>query len=116
MNIESFQNYCLIKPGVTEEFPFGEEVLVYKVMGKMFALTSLNNENFSISLKCDPEFAVQLREEHSCVQPGFHLNKKHWNTIIIDGSIKDKQLQDLIDHSYNLVRASLPRKLRETLV
>ncbi|MEZ4901887.1 MAG: MmcQ/YjbR family DNA-binding protein [Spirosomataceae bacterium] len=116
MNIESFQTHCLSKKGVTEEFPFGEEVLVYKVLGKMFALTSLDSEIFRISLKCDPELAIQLREEYEGVQPGFHLNKKHWNTVTIDGSIKDNLIRDWIDHSYHLVLGSLPRRFRDTLM
>jgi len=113
MNVESFQTHCLSKKGVTEEFPFSEDVLVYKVLGKMFALTSLSGEIFKISLKCDPELALQLREEYDCVQPGFHLNKKHWNSVVIDGTVKDSQLREWIDHSYDLVVESLPRKLRE---
>ena len=104
MNIEFFQDYCLAKVGVTEEFPFGEETMVYKVMGKMFALTSLDSTPFSINLKCDPERALQLREEHDCVQPGYHMNKKHWNTITIDGTLTNKKLKEFIEHSYNLVK------------
>lgn len=115
MNIESFQAYCLAKAGVTEEFPFGEETMVYKVMGKMFALTSLDATPFSINLKCDPERALQLREEYDCVLPGYHMNKKHWNTILVDGSVKDSLLREWVDHSYDLVAQALPRKLREQL-
>lgn len=115
MNIESFQAYCLAKASVTEEFPFGEETMVYKVMGKIFALTSLDTTPFSINLKCDPELALQLREEHDCVRPGYHMNKKHWNTVMVDGSVKDVQLREWIDHSYDLVVRSLPRKLQEQL-
>ena len=114
MNIESFRSYCLLKKGVTEEFPFGEETLVFKVMGKMFALTDV--ENFeSINLKCDPEQAVQLREEFPAVQPGYHMNKKHWNTVQIDGSIGDKYLKAWIDDSYNLVVSSLNKANRQVL-
>lgn len=115
MNIESFQAYCLAKAGVTEEFPFGEETMVYKVMGKMFALTSLDATPFSINLKCDPERALQLREEYDCVLPGYHMNKKHWNTVLVDGSVKDSLLREWVDHSYDLVAQALPRKLREQL-
>jgi predicted DNA-binding protein (MmcQ/YjbR family) len=115
MNIESFQDYCLAKAGVTEEFPFGEETMVYKVMGKMFALTSLDTTPFRFNLKCDPERALQLREEYDCVLPGYHMNKKHWNSIIVDGSVKDTQLREWIDHSYDLVVQALPRKLQEQL-
>lgn len=112
MNIESLQLYCLTKPGVTEEFPFGEQTMVYKVMGKIFALTSLDSTPLSINLKCDPEKAVQLREEYHCVLPGFHMNKKHWNTVIADGSVKDAMLKEWIDHSYDLVVSSLPKTVR----
>ena len=113
MNIETLQAYCLSKAGVTEEFPFGEETLVYKVAGKIFALTSLDSSPFSINLKCDPERALQLREEDDCVRPGFHMNKKHWNTVVVDGSVKDAIIRDWIDDSYELVVASLPKKTRE---
>ena len=116
MNIESFQAYCLTKKGVTEELPFGPETIAYKVAGKVFALTTLDRTPFSINLKCDPEKATQLREEHDCVIPGYHMNKKHWNTVIIDGSIKDAVLREWIDHSYDLVVQSLPGKVREQLV
>lgn len=115
MNIETLQAYCLSKAGVTEEFPFGEETLVYKVVGKIFALSSLDSSPLSINLKCDPERALQLREEYDCVRPGFHMNKKHWNTVVVDGSVKDTLIRDWIDHSYELVVASLPKKTREQL-
>ncbi|AEI46835.1 MmcQ/YjbR family DNA-binding protein [Runella slithyformis] len=115
MNIESLQLYCLSKPGVTEEFPFGEQTMVYKVMGKIFALTSLDSMPLSINLKCDPEKAIQLREEYDGVLPGFHMNKKHWNTVIAEGSVKDALLKEWIDHSYDLVVQSLPRKIKEQM-
>jgi len=102
MNIEEFRIYCLQKNDVTECFPFDEQTLVFKVKGKMFALTDLM-ESFSINIKCDPDKAIELREHYSCVLPGYHMNKKHWNTIIIDGSIPDKLLKEWIDHSYDLV-------------
>ena len=114
MNIESFRQYCLLKPGVTESFPFDETTLVFKVMGKMFALTDLEG-TFSINLKCDPDLAVKLRELHPCVIPGYHMNKRLWNTIIIDGTVSDPILHQWVDHSYNLVVASLPKKVRDTL-
>jgi predicted DNA-binding protein (MmcQ/YjbR family) len=111
LNIEAFRSYCLSKKGVTEEFPFDENTLVFKVMGKMFALTDL--ENFeSVNLKCDPERASQLREEFPAVTPGYHMNKKHWNTVLMDGTISDKLVKIWIDDSYNLVSASLTKKLR----
>lgn len=112
MNVESFQSYCLSKPDVSEEFPFGDETLVYKVAGKVFALGALDATPLRINLKCDPEFALQLREEYDAVQPGYHMNKKHWNTIIADGSVKDSMLCQWIDHSYDLVVASLPKNKR----
>lgn len=114
MDIESFRLYCLQKKGVTEELPFGQDTLVFKVVGKIFALTDI--ELFtSINLKCDPEQAVQLREQYAAVQSGYHMNKKHWNTIVLDGTIGDKLIQEWIDHSYNLVVANLPKKLKEEL-
>ncbi|MCA4898245.1 MAG: MmcQ/YjbR family DNA-binding protein [Bacteroidota bacterium] len=115
MNIEGFRKYCLSKKGVTEEFPFDNNTLVFKVMGKMFALTDV--ESFEgINLKCEPELAAQLREQYSSVQPGYHMNKKHWNTVVMDGTIHDKLLRQWIDHSYELVAASLPKKDREALI
>ncbi|TGD77193.1 MmcQ/YjbR family DNA-binding protein [Hymenobacter wooponensis] len=114
MNIEDFRDYCLLKAGVTEETPFGPDTLVFKVGGKVFALTDI--ETFgSINLKCDPERAVELREQHEYVLPGYHMNKKHWNTVLIGTGAPLGQLRELIDHSYDLVRASLPRKQREEL-
>jgi predicted DNA-binding protein (MmcQ/YjbR family) len=115
MNLESFRDYCLAKPGVTEGFPFGSDALVFKVMDKMFALTSVDSPTFSLNLKCDPERAEQLREEFECVRPGYHMNKKHWNTITPDGSVKDSLLREWIDHSYQLVVSSLSKKMREEL-
>jgi len=102
MNIEEFRAYCIAKPGVTEEFPFDESTLVFKVMGKMFAFTVLVDE-FRINLKCDPERAIELRERYPAIIPGYHMNKVHWNTIRIDGSISDQLILELIDHSYQLV-------------
>ena len=114
MNIEEFREYCLSKPLVTECFPFDEDTLVFKVSGKMFALTSLS-DTFNINLKCDPERAIALREEYPCVLPGYHMNKKHWNTVLIDGSVNDPLLRSWIDHSYDLVVASLPAKDRRLI-
>ena len=114
MNIEEFREYCIAKRVVTEEFPFDEETLVFKVAGKMFALTRLDKE-FSINLKCNPERAIELREEHPSVHAGFHMNKKHWNTVYIDGSVKDELLLEWIDHSYDLAVMSLPKKVREQI-
>lgn len=102
MNIEEFREFCLSKKDVTESFPFDEETLVFKVNGKMFALTNTVGD-FTMNLKCDPEKAVDLREHYSCVIPGYHMDKKHWNTVIIDGSVPDDLLNEWIDDSYNLV-------------
>jgi predicted DNA-binding protein (MmcQ/YjbR family) len=109
MNIEQIREYCLKKKGVTEEFPFDEETLVFKVMGKIFLLASLESFPLQINIKCDPEKAFELREEYEAVQPGYHMNKKHWNTIIIDGSVPVKQVFEWIDDSYNLVVAGLKK-------
>lgn len=114
MNIEAFRSYCLSKRGVTEEFPFGENTLVFKVMGKMFALTDV--ELFeSINLKCDPEKAAQLREEYPAVLPGYHMNKKHWNTVLMHEGIPDKAIREWIDDSYGLVVVSLNKTLQAEL-
>jgi predicted DNA-binding protein (MmcQ/YjbR family) len=114
MHIEAYRKYCLTKKGVTEEFPFGEDTLVFKVMGKMFALTGV--ESFeSINLKVDPEEGVELREKYSSVLPGYHMNKKHWITVLMDGSLPDKLICQWIDNSYELVSASLPKRDREML-
>lgn len=115
MNIEEFREYCLSKKGTTEEFPFDEFTLVFKVMGKIFALTDIESRPLSFNLKCDPEKAVLLRDSYSCVQPGYHMNKKHWNTVVADGSVPGKLLMEWIDHSYNQVVAGLPKKVREAL-
>lgn len=112
MNIEEFREYCIAKPAVTEAFPFDDVTLVFKVANKMFALTSLDQE-FYINLKCDPERAIELREEHTAIQPGWHMNKKHWNSIYVDGSLKDEFIKELIDHSYELIVSSLTKKARE---
>ena len=114
MHIETFRNYCINKKGVTEEFPFDEATLVFKVMGKMFALVDV--ENFeSINLKCDPERASELREKYHGITPGFHMNKKHWNTVSMDGSVPDDLIRELVDHSYVLVINKLPKSLKVKL-
>lgn len=103
MNIETLREYCISKKDATEGFPFGEDTLVFKAAGKIFALISLDGE-LSINLKCDPAFALELRERYASVTPGYHMNKKHWNTIILDGSVPDKEILSWIDHSYELVK------------
>ncbi len=108
MNIESLRNYCLEKSHVQETFPFGEDTLVFKVMGKIFLLTGLDQPD-RFNVKCDPERAIALREEYEEVQPGYHMNKTHWNTVLMNGRLSDLQLGEMIDHSYNLVVKSLPK-------
>jgi len=115
MNIEQIREFCLKKKGVTEEFPFDEETLVFKVAGKIFLLASLESIPLQINLKCDPEKAVELREEYESVQPGYHMNKIHWNTIIVDGSVSVNKIFEWIDDSYNLVVAGLKKSERKTL-
>ena len=104
MDIESLRDYVLQKHGVTEGFPFGEDVLVFKVDNKLFLLVSLNAQPLQFNAKCNPDEALELREEYpDAVLPGYHMNKKHWNTVIINGTLTNKQLLDMIDNSYNLV-------------
>ena len=114
MNIEELRTYCLKMKGVTESFPFGENTLVFKVMGKMYALSNLDGD-LSINLKCEPEKAIELREHYPAVQPGYHMNKKHWNTIYIDGSVDDNLIRKWIENSYKLVVESLTGKLKNEL-
>jgi predicted DNA-binding protein (MmcQ/YjbR family) len=109
MNIEEIREYCLSKKATTEAFPFDEDTLVFKVMGKMFCLTSLSEPD-RINLKCDPEKAMALREEYNCVLPGWHMNKKMWNTVVLDGSVSKNTICEWIDHSYDEVIKKLPKK------
>ena len=111
MDIEKLRRHCLSKTGATEDFPFDESTLAFRIKGKMFCLTDLDKPD-SINLKCDPEKAVELREEHEEIIPGFHMNKRHWNTVDINGTLTDSFIFDLVDHSYDLVVKTLPRKLR----
>ena len=114
MNIEEIRDYCLAKPGVTEGLPFGDNTLVFKVGGKVFLLTNIS-EGGSFNVKCDPELAIDLREQHPEVQPGFHMNKKHWNTVHTDGNLTRRQICDMIDHSYGMVLKGLPKNIREQI-
>lgn len=114
MNIESFRTYCLSKPGVTEEFPFDEVTLVFKVGGKIFVLTNVNGFT-SANLKCDPERAVELRDQYDGILPGYHMNKKHWNTVLLDNSVPEKLFLELVDHSYDLVFKSLTVKIKNEI-
>ena len=114
MDLEYFRNYCLKKRGVTEGFPFGEDTLVFKVMSKIFMLTGFEIP-LRMNLKCEPELAIELRERYDSVQPGFHMNKKHWNTVVVDGTIPPKEILKMIDHSYELVVEGLKVKEKEEL-
>ncbi|GAA3519213.1 MmcQ/YjbR family DNA-binding protein [Aquimarina addita] len=115
MNIETFRDYCLAKKRVTEEFPFDETTLVFKVMNKMFALTRLDTIPFSVNLKCDPDKAIELREYHPEITPGYHMSKKHWNTVNFSDGLATDMLLELIDHSYNLVVSGLTKKMQQKL-
>jgi predicted DNA-binding protein (MmcQ/YjbR family) len=115
MNIEELREYCLSKPGTSEGLPFGPDTLVFKVLDKMFALTGLDSPELAVNLKCAPELAIKLREQYPCVRPGYHMSKKHWNTVDINGSVDDSQLHEWINHSYDLVVSKLPKKQQESL-
>jgi len=115
MNVEELRAYCLNKKGVTESTPFDDVTLVFKVMNKMFALIPLDEDKLMISLKCDPEKAIQLREQYPQVTPAWHFNKKHWNSVLVDGNIEVELVKELVDHSYDLVVSGLTKKLKEEL-
>lgn len=115
MDIESLRTYCLSKKAVTEDFPFGETTLVFRVYGKIFLLAALDANPLQFNAKCDPGKAIELREQYNAIQPGYHMNKKHWNTVIIDGSISTNLLKEIVDDSYNLIVQSLPKKQREEI-
>ena len=116
MDAVEFREYCLTKPKVTEGTPFGEDCLVFKVAGKMFALVALDEVPATANLKCNPDLALELRDRYEQVRPGYHMNKKHWNTVEIESGIPDVELRKMIDHSYDLVVQSLPRAKRPTRV
>jgi predicted DNA-binding protein (MmcQ/YjbR family) len=109
MDLAEFREYCLNKPGATESTPFGPDVLVFKVGGKMFALAALDDVPTTVNLKCDPDLALDLRDRYEQVRPGYHMNKKHWNTVEIEGGIPGAEVRQMIDHSYDLVVKSLPK-------
>lgn len=115
MDIEQVREYCLSKPGVTEDFPFGESTLCLRVLGKIFALMGLDSDHLSINLKAEPDYALELREQHPEVQPGFHMNKKHWNTVDFEGALDGRMLRHLLDHSYEQVVRTLKKGEREAL-
>ena len=114
MNIESLREYCLLKKGTTESFPFDETTLVFKVMNKMYALVNLEGR-LSVNLKCNPEIAVSLREEYAFIVPGYHMNKQHWNTIYIDDLVPDQLVKQWIDHSYDLIVKNLTKSQKQLL-
>lgn len=114
MNIEELREYCLSKKGSTEDFPFDQTTLVFKVMGKMFALTDLEGE-LRVNLKCEPDKAIELREQYACVSPGYHMSKTHWNTVQLNGSVSEQLVHTWIDDSYNLVVSKLTKQQKEEL-
>ncbi len=114
MNLEELREHCLQKPGATEGLPFGEDTLVFKVGEKLFLLTSISQGN-RFNVKCDPELAIELRERYPEVRPGYHMNKKMWNTVHMDGTLTKKQLLEMIDHSYEQVFKGLPKKVQEEI-
>jgi len=115
MDLGEFREYCLTKPRAREETPFGPDVLVFKVGGKMFALAALDEVPTTVNLKCEPDLALDLRDRYEQVSPGYHMNKKHWNTVEIDSGLPESELRKMIDHSYDLVAKSLSKALRERL-
>jgi len=110
MNVEEIRTHCIAKADVEEGFPFGEQTLVFKVKGKIFLLASLTDQPVHFNAKCDPERAIELREQYDCITPGYHMNKKHWNTVVINNTLSLKQLKELIDHSYDLVKPKTKSK------
>ena len=115
MRAADLRDHCLAFPGSAETFPFGPETSVFKVAGKMFALSRLAQRPLQVSVKCEPLLAVQLRQAHSAVLPGYHLNKRHWNTVIVDGSVPDRAIRDMVEDSYDLVVSALPQSRRRAL-
>ncbi len=115
MDADELRRCCLAHPGAIEDFPFGPETSVFKVAGKLFALSALDREPLAVSAKCEPELAAQLRHTYPEIRPGYHLNKRHWNTIALDGSLPDQLVRDLIEDSYDLIVSALPKRVREEL-
>ncbi|OAB42516.1 MmcQ/YjbR family DNA-binding protein [Paenibacillus glacialis] len=116
MDIKALSSYCLSKKNSLEDYPFGNDVLVVKVASKMFALINEHNNQLKISLKCDPFIAESLRQQYSSITPGYHLNKNHWNTILIDGTISEQELFEMIDHSYELVFKGLKKSEKDAII
>lgn len=115
MDASELRRWCLEQSGATEEFPFGPETSVFKVAGKLFALSALERAPLEVSAKCEPELAAQLRHSYPAIRPGYHLNKRHWNTITLDGSLPDQLVRDLVEDSYDLIVSALPRRVRGEL-
>ncbi|HYX85069.1 MAG TPA: MmcQ/YjbR family DNA-binding protein [Gaiellales bacterium] len=115
MNASELRDHCLSFAGAEQTFPFGPKTSVFKVAGKMFALSQLGADSLRVSLKCEPQLAEALREAHAAVLPGYHLNKRHWNTVVIDGSLPDAAIRDMIEDSYDLVVSTLPQARRRAL-
>ena len=113
MNFDQLRTYCLSKPDVQESLPFGPDTVVYSIKGKLFALTSLSSERCRVNLKCDPDYAIELRDQYDDIIPGWHMNKKHWNTVLLDGNLKIKFIHELIDHSYDLIMAKMPKSKKQ---
>jgi len=111
----ALRKLCLGFPGESETFPFGPEHSVFKVEGKLFAISALGASPLKVSLKCEPELAEQLRAAHEAIAPGYHLNKRHWNTVTLDGSLSDAMVRDMVEDSYDLIVAAMPRAMRERL-
>lgn len=115
MDIEAFREYCLAQKGTSEDFPFDEVTLCLRVMGKIFAITGLNSERFTVNLKCDPDYAIELREQYEEIVPGWHMSKTLWNTVDFEGALEEKMLRKLIDHSYDEVVKKLKKSEKEAL-
>jgi len=114
MYLDDLREYCLSKKGTSEGTPFGPETLVFKVMNKAFAITGIDDYEF-VNLKCDPEYAAELREREAGIKPGWHMNKTHWNSVMANGTVSEKLFKELIDHSYDLIVKALPKKIKEEL-
>ena len=115
MDAAELRRWCLAQPGAVEDFPFGPEHSVFKVGGRIFALSALDRRPLEVSVKCEPELAVELRDSYAAIRPGYHLNKRHWNTMTLDGSLPDQLVRDLVEDSYDLVANALPKRTREEL-
>jgi predicted DNA-binding protein (MmcQ/YjbR family) len=115
MDARELRRWCLEQPGAIEEFPFGPENSVFKVGGKIFAISALERTPLDVSVKCEPELAEQLRASYAAIRPGYHLNKRHWNTLVLDGTLSDQLVRELIQDSYDLVAHALPKRVRKQL-